>query len=68
MHEILPKYFNTRKPDLKDCCSLGIPNRTNITTKNHLKFDQIWTPKKIHMKEQREKYHVVYIATQNFEI
>jgi hypothetical protein len=24
--------------------------------------------KKIHMKEQQEKYHMVNIATQNFEI
>jgi hypothetical protein len=67
MHETLPKCFNTRKPDLKDC-SLGISGWTNITTKNQLKFDQIWTPKKFDMKEQQEKYHVVNIATQNFGI
>jgi len=52
MHEILPKCFNTRKPDLKDC-SLGIPNWTNITTRNQLKFDQIWTPKKFIWKNNK---------------
>jgi hypothetical protein len=52
MHEIVPKCFNTRKPDLNDC-SLGIPNRTNITTRNQLKFDQIWTPKKFIWKNNK---------------